>query len=103
MIAPQLDCFTCTHSQKVARGCETEAKTAYKYGDDTFKRCPRRIFYEEMEGYNDLIWSYVNFRDRSIMPDAGGMMDQPNDWVEMIQVIDGAFNEGQKVLNERNK
>lgn len=100
---PQLNCLTCTAAQKLDRGCETDAKASWKDGNEYFKRCPRRFFLENAEEYQELLWSYVNFRERSLLPSAGGIDDQVGEWVQLMQVIDRAHNDAQKDLREKNK
>jgi len=54
------------------------------------RTCPRKLI-------TDASWSWLRlhrFYARGLLPFAGGLLDQPNTFLESMEVIDGAETEG---------
>lgn len=91
-LLPELDCSTCTASQQKARGCITDAPTPHELpGGIVTKRCPRRPLLDDPELFSEVFWSHQLFK-RGILPEDGGLLNQPGKLVEMWNQIDRARN-----------
>lgn len=86
-----LDCSTCTANQKLARGCESDAKSPQSIGEEVFRRCPRRPLLEDPEFFSDLFWSHQQFK-KGILPEEGALKSQPAKLMEFYFLIDRTRN-----------
>ena len=84
--------MTCTARQKVAWGCEGNAKDKIEIDRELQTTCPLRPFMpgdKDRDGISDVLWYYAAYK-RGQLPDFGGLQDQPGMLMDIFRVIDGA-------------
>lgn len=60
-------------------------------GEETF-RCPRRVLHPDegnLSGLDRLLWLYGRYKSK-MLPEMGGLSDQPGKLIEQFRVIDNA-------------
>lgn len=97
-----LDCSTCTASQKIARGCTTKARAPEIIGGEEFHRCPRFPLLEDPDYFSDLFWGHQQFK-KGILPEEGGLLSQPGKLMKLYFMIDRTRNfcEYEKVKQQK--
>ena len=89
---PDWDCAKCTAGMKKVRGCYEEGKNMTLLGDDKVSSCPLRYVRDNRATFNHLLKQY-RFFDKGLMPEVGGLGDQPASFVEAMEHIGAAASE----------
>ena len=71
-------------------GCDKPAKQKVYLEGELLLRCPKREFLNNPEDISELLWYYSSFK-KGVLPDRGGLLDQPAKMMECFKVIDNAI------------
>jgi hypothetical protein len=89
VLLPQWDCQTCTAVQKVKRGCTEDATHPVEMDGEKQLRCPRRLLLDKPEFVTEIWWLYSKYVE-GILPEHGGLYDQPAKFLAVMRVLDSA-------------
>jgi hypothetical protein len=89
-LLPERKCNECTDRKKVAWGCTAAPKEKLTFDGEVMDRCPLRPALDHTNAVNDLLWYYSNFNKKGVLPEPGGLLDQPAVMLEVFRVFDGA-------------
>lgn len=102
VLLPTWDCRTCTAGQKQTRGCDEDTLVPYQLDGEDFYRCPRRPIYEEPEMWSEVLSSFYDYQANRY-PEAGGMQDQPYQYLELMRVMSSAKYEAEEVKEKQRQ
>lgn len=97
-----LDCSTCTASQKIARGCTAKARAPEIIGGEEFHRCPRSPLLEDPEYFSEVFWGHQQFK-KGMLPEEGALLSQPAKLMELYFTIDRTRNWCEREKEKRQK
>lgn len=87
ILKPDWQCSTCTAALKIQRGCDTDATKPLELDGEKQMRCPRRMLLDYTAYMNEVWWLYGNYKE-GILPEHGGLYDQPAKLLAVIRVLD---------------
>lgn len=87
ILLPDWQCSTCTANQKLARGCETDAKQPVELDGEKLKRCPRRMLLDQPIYAGEIWWLYSRYSD-GMLPEHGGLYDQPAKYLAVVRLLE---------------
>jgi len=87
------------------RGCTKDTKVPYWTDLDKNKRsdCPLRAFRKNPALYNDLLTAHSLYKAHGTMPYAGGFMNQPALYTNLISFIEYIKGECDKIEEEKKE
>jgi hypothetical protein len=100
VLLPEWECGTCTALQKQMRGCEEEATKPIELDGEPQLRCPRRPLLERPVYFDELFWLYSNYTS-GILPEAGGLVNQPAKLMAMLRCLKSAKSAAEREKDER--
>lgn len=65
-------------------------------------RCPRRPLLDRPDYFQELFWLYSNYSE-GILPQKGGLDDQPSKLMASIRVLKGTQEEAQREKTEADR
>lgn len=93
-----LDCQSCTDSQKEVRGCIKKSSTpVFNLDGEDYFRCPLKIVTKRSIEYV----RFYNFYREGYLPGKGGILDQPGKFIDVMEAIDGAIREMEKKTDKK--
>jgi hypothetical protein len=84
-------CSSCTDKDKLKYGCDTDVKPFF-FDKEYMTRCPLRPYKDDPQYFSELFKLY-SFKEKSILPEAGGYYDQPNFYTEAMLEMDSAISD----------
>lgn len=102
VLLPEWQCETCTALQKEMRGCTEEATKPVELDGEKQLRCPRRILLDEPRYISEVWWLYSKYVD-GILPEHGGLYDQPAKFLAVVRLLDGAKSAATSEKEEQDK
>jgi len=88
LFSGNLNCHECDDKLKEERGCGQKGLRAFWVGGERVFQCPMSLVHEESWA---LIKAY-NFFEKGMLPNEGGWINQPNDYIQAMMILDNEFN-----------
>ena len=102
VLLPEWECNACTATMKISRGCVTDATNPITLDGELMVRCPRRPLLDRPDHIRELFWLYSNYVE-GILPQRGGLDDQPVKLMASIRLLKGAQDEAQREKTETDR
>lgn len=102
VLLPEWDCRTCTEAQQESRGCHEPATQPVELDGEKLTRCPRRVLLDRPDYFSELFWLHSNYSN-GILPESGGLADQPHKLMASIRTLIRARQEAEDEKDEREK
>lgn len=97
---PKYDCATCGTRDKQTRGCIKKVRQPKTpEGDDPINYCYKVFSRDNPALYSDLLLLHANW-SKGIMPNAGGVYDQPALIPEALMAVEIGISLGKSALQE---
>ena len=92
-----LDCPNCPDKLQEMRGCHEEVQgSEFEFEGEVLKRCPLKL----VTSLSRRLLRFYRFMEKGFLPNPGGILDQPNRFIEAVAVIDDTIA---KVVEEERK
>lgn len=89
----ELDCHDCPPGMQKFRGCMEEVEsTEFEFEGETLKRCPLKLVTQTSK----LFLRFYQFMEKGFLPNPGGILDQPNRFVEAIAILNDSISNVQR-------
>lgn len=102
VLLPEWECHTCTEAQKESRGCIAPATQPAEFDGVKLTRCPRRPLLDQYRYFSELFWLHSNYSN-GILPESGGLEDQPHKLMASIRTLIRARQEAEAEKDDREK
>lgn len=92
-----LNCQECNEGLKRFRGCwEDVAETEFEFEGEILKRCPLQLITPTSKRF----LRFYQFMEKGFLPNPGGILDQPNRFLEAMAVLNDTIA---KIQDEQRK
>lgn len=84
----ELDCHNCPEPMQSMRGCDEEVEASeFEFEGEVLKRCPLKL----VTHISKRFLRFYRFMEKGFLPNPGGILDQPNRFIEAMAIIDDAI------------
>jgi hypothetical protein len=84
------------------RGCVSDATNPVEFDGEKLLRCPRRLLLDDPWYVNEIWWLYAKYVD-GILPEHGGLYDQPAKYLAVMRILDSAKSGADSEKQEQDK
>jgi len=84
----ELDCHKCPEGLQNIRGCYEEVEASeFEFEGEVLKRCPLKL----VTHISKRFLRFYRFMEKGFLPNPGGILDQPNRFIEAMSIIDDSI------------